>query len=320
VSAQFGFGRGFERYEEDRKGGFANAFPQVERWLSEVGDQPFFLFLHTYDIHAPYDPPPPFADYFYSGYQGPVEPQQTLELVDRVRERKQFADGHAGPVDLDAADRRRLVALYDGGIRYTDQYIGRLLADLEDNGLLDETILIVLADHGEEFWDHDSLGHGHTIYQEQLHVPLLWRLPHARLGGRRVDAVVRLVDVAPTVLEALHFPPEASFEGESLLPLLRGEERQQRVAVSQAAGLKSVIDYPWKLILDTETRQSELYNLAADPEEETSLAGSEIAQLRRLKELLTTESGPRVTDEERPGEEEISDELREQLKALGYLQ
>ena len=110
-------------------------------------------------------------------------------------------------VELTPRDQRRIEALYDGGILYADGYLGRLIDLLRELGHWEETLLVVLSDHGEEFWDHGNVGHAHTLFQELVHVPLLVRLPGDRHSGRRVEATVRLIDVGPTILDLVGGAP-----------------------------------------------------------------------------------------------------------------
>ncbi|HKX45255.1 MAG TPA: sulfatase, partial [Planctomycetota bacterium] len=201
VSAAFGFGRGFERYVEDPRG-FAHAFDAVELWLREHAGERFFLFLHSYDVHAPYDPPPPFDSVFYPDYAGPLTGRETRALLRSLAPRGEHASS-APARRLDEEDERKLVALYDGGILYADQFVGRLVLLLRELGIDDETALVLLSDHGEEFWEHGSVLHSHSLYQELVHVPLIFSLPGGRAAGARVAETVRLIDVAPTLLELL---------------------------------------------------------------------------------------------------------------------
>ncbi|MBU0753931.1 MAG: sulfatase-like hydrolase/transferase, partial [Planctomycetes bacterium] len=122
---------------------------------------------------------------------------------------------------MDPRDLEHLVALYDGEIRFVDESIGRLVEELEQRGLMEKTLLVITGDHGDEFFEHNEKGHGHSLYQELLHVPLLIHSPVLG-GGFRVPQPVALIDVAPTILDFLGIPlPEKPLEGCSLLGLLQ---------------------------------------------------------------------------------------------------
>jgi arylsulfatase A-like enzyme/tetratricopeptide (TPR) repeat protein len=185
-----GFDRGFEIYDAGfhlRRHGM-DRYKSVERragdvvnhalaWLSQLENGPFFLWIHLYDAHDPYDPPPPFKERFAS------QP-------------------------------------YDGEIAYTDSAVGKLLDELRKHGLYDETLIAVMADHGESLGAHGENTHGIFLYDETLHVPLLFKLPASHAAGKKIDTRARLVDVAPTILQEAGLPVPKEMQGESLAPLM----------------------------------------------------------------------------------------------------
>ncbi|HSV08065.1 MAG TPA: sulfatase, partial [Candidatus Binatus sp.] len=178
------------------------------QWIDQRPGEPFALYLHYIDTHTPYHPPLPFAARFTdAAYQGPVG----LRFDDVAGARA----GRYAP-----ADRARIVALYDGALSFVDAEIGRLLDGLATRGLLDHTLVVVSADHGEEHWDHGSFFHGQSLYDELLHVPLLMRFPDRAYAGRVVREPVRALDIVPTIAEVLGLPAFPEFEGTSLLPLI----------------------------------------------------------------------------------------------------
>jgi arylsulfatase A-like enzyme len=319
VSARLGFERGFETWEEG-SGGLAWALPRVEAWLRAHQGERFFLFLHTYDIHLPYDPPAPFDSMFLPDYRGVVRGKDTRNLLRRVRglRVRGFDDSDAKPV-LTEADRRQIVALYDGGIRYADAHLGRLFDLLGSLDLWDETAVVVFSDHGEEFWDHGSVSHSHTLFQELIHVPLIFRAP--ALSPRRIPSVVPLLDIAPTLLDLLGLPIPVGFTGRSLLPLMTGVETQARAFPAEQRALKAWIDPPWKLVIDEDGGEPLLFHLTDDPQERQSRTREEperVAALQaRLREALP-EVGTDGVFELEPGEK--SPELLERLRQLGYVE
>lgn len=312
---------GFDDLDEDFFG-FVTSFPKIEEWIRENSKTPFFLFLHTYDIHLPYDPPPPFDTMFYPDYQGSVDGKSTRDLIRKINHIFEFSD-FTGEVHLTEEDRRKVISLYDGGIRYTDQFFGRLVEILKREGLWDRTVLVVFADHGEEFWDHGSVNHGLTLYQEMLRVPLFFRLPRNRRGGTRVSEPVRLLDVAPTLLSLARLPPPPEFSGRSLLPLLLGEESPGPPILSEIGSARSLVEYPWKAILHVQTQQVQLFNLRDDPGEQKDVAENHpekaaelVATIRKMLAAAPQTAPPPVNS--KPGEIQ-DEELRKQLEALGYL-
>ena len=319
ISRPYGFARGFEVWEEFGRGGLSQSLPRLDTWLSAEVRPPWYVFLHTYDVHLPYDPPPPYDTMFLPEYEGPVGPERTTEICRKIR-RLYEHEGFEGEVRLTADDRRKMVSLYDGGIRYTDELVGRLLELLRTRGRLDDTVLVVLSDHGEEFWDHGSVLHGHTVYQELLHVPLVVRLPGGRGGGRRVSETVRLLDVAPTLLELAGLQPPPTFQGRSLTPQLEGKLSSDRPAVSEMGALKSRIEMPWKLIVDPDKPRPALFDLVHDPAELADVSAQEPERLVALTEALRRSLSDQLQDVPVLPHEDVSPEMREQLRELGYVE
>lgn len=318
MSRDYGFARGFDRYAEFR-GGLRHSLPALEAWLRNGAREPWYVFLHTYSIHEPYAPPPPYDTMFYPEYTGPVTPAGTSEICRKIRRLFEYAE-FQGEVELSAADRRKIETLYDGAIRYTDDLVGRLLTVLREGRHLEDTLIVILSDHGEEFWDHGSVLHGHSLYQELIRVPLIVRLPAGQHGGRRVPHSVRLIDVAPTLLELAGILPPDSFRGVSLVHELQGRGERHRATVSEMGTLKARVDMPWKLIIDTQHPEPALFNLVDDPLERSSLSDRRLdrvgALTRALRESLPGEfrEVPVVPAQDVPAE------VREQLRALGYVE
>src|SRR5262249_28039492 len=153
------------------------------QWLAAQRVEPFFLFLHYYDPHNPYEPPEPFRGRFGATLSG----AETDALIQRF---------HYPWLPFRDSDLlQQLIGCYDGAIAWLDQELGRLLAALPEN-----TLVIVFSDHGEAFKEHGRLTHGATLYEEELHVALLMSMPEVLPEGRPVDEPVMLLDVAPTIL------------------------------------------------------------------------------------------------------------------------
>jgi hypothetical protein len=242
VSSRLGFGRGLEVYEESPNG-LEESLSRAASWLRQHRQERFFLFLHTDDIHLPYDPPEPHASMFTESYSGTIRGDNTREILRVLR----HLDGQEGDlVELAPLDRERVVALYDGGLHYTDAQLEHFFDLTSELDLDRDTLVIFISDHGEEFWDHGSVIHSHTLYQELLHVPLLIRAPG--IVPTRIAATISLMDLAPTILELLEIPLPVQFEGRSLLGLIRGIETADRLIISEQRGLKGWMEYPWKLV------------------------------------------------------------------------
>lgn len=297
-----------------------NLVDQAIDYLELNAEGNFFLWIHLVDPHDPYvargqyrrDAPPPRGHGSFARYDsGPTVDLRKGRMV--------------GP-----GEKRRLENLYNLEVRYTDEEIGRLIDTLERLGLDSKTMVILTSDHGEEFWEHGNVNHGHTLYGELLHIPLIVRPPTGYpVAGRNRSDVVRLIDVAPTVLDFLGIEPPSFWEGQSLLPLVRGEETGDRPAFAGSLVYykerKSVRLGRHKYIRTPSTGEEELYDLEADPLEEVNLAADlpELAaELRAALERhleaqkVLAELYPSLVTED----DEVDDRHIEELKALGYVQ
>ncbi len=195
LQATLGFERGFDSYKENKTSELTAATGQIETtfhdaadWLDAHSHDPFFLFVHTYQVHDPYSPPATYRAMFATG----AEPESPREKLDR----------------------------YEGEIRYADDQLAALWRTVERLGLADDTIVIVTSDHGEEFGEHGLLRHGTDLYDETLLVPLVMRAPQLLPRGLRVDSQVGLIDVLPTLLELLGIPIPSNVQGRSVVALL----------------------------------------------------------------------------------------------------
>jgi choline-sulfatase len=273
IAAPTGFDRGWDTFENYVKEAVPSraddVFADALAWARANKSSPFFLYVHTADPHVPYDPPDRYLQQYDSdSYAGPVQARDTAALLERVK---------LGQLVLSERDQRRLHALYQGEVTYHDAAFQRFWEELGAAGLQQDTLLIVTADHGEEFFEHGKVGHGHSLFQELVHVPLLVHFP-GLARPRRVAPYVSLVDVAPTIVDLFNLGPAADaqnvpFEGNSLLPYLLG----QRVAGPAAAFSNhqgermAVLAAGWKLVMYGPT-QSALFALSGPKMEELALA------------------------------------------------
>jgi arylsulfatase A-like enzyme len=259
AGAEVGMARGYDQHGE-----FILSEHAVDAgiaWLQAHRTERFLLFVHVMAPHQPYMPSPedaaPFIDPSYTGRIG------------------LYAGGN--PQNLTDADRRRIVDLYDGDVRYADRLVGRVFDAIDELGVDRHTIVVVVSDHGEELYDHAGIGHGHTLYDEVLLVPLLIRFPDSGWHGR-VDRPVRTMDLFPTLLEALGMPVPTDINGVSLMPLVRGDAAVpgSEVALSEYVcfgdEIKSLRTPIEKLILSPTTGNARLFDLRADPHERHDVA------------------------------------------------
>jgi arylsulfatase len=315
VRGELGFDRGFELYD-DAGTGLAETLPRARRWLEANGAEPFFLFLHTYDVHAPYDPPPPYRDLFHERpYAGDVEP--TGPALNRI---------WLEDVELGAEDLRHIEARYDEGIRWTDAQLGDFLRWLDERGFLERAVVIVTSDHGEEFGEHGSVLHWQLYYEPNLHVPLVVRPPGGVDGPVRIPGSVQLIDLLPTLLELLGAPPHPAAQGVSLVGSMLRRRADERPAFAWWADphelpLRSIVHGDRQLVFD-ETRPGfgELYDVAADPRAQRDLAAGEPGAVRSLRALAmpvmqANRTPPLAPRSRNP---ELERKIVERLEQLGY--
>jgi arylsulfatase A-like enzyme len=289
---------------------------RVAAWLQAHQEEDFFLWLHVFDPHAPYGPPRRYLQ----GRQPPPGGQWRFEGWDEEAIR-------AGTWVPTLAERDWIRQLYLGEVRYVDDFAGRLVAELRRLGLYEDTLLVVLSDHGEEFWEHDSYGHGHTLYDELLHVPLVVKLPRSERTGP-IDLPVSTASVMPTVLGLCGVPLPSGYPAEpSLLPHLRG--MIPAVPALLSLGLNRFEDRQavrferFKYIRWEMTGREELYDLRSDPGERLDLARlapRELEEGRRLLAGFAAESRRarrtlRLPDRE---EADLDAHTLDRLRALGY--
>lgn len=342
LSRFYGFDRGFESYRDQSSdhrlglraplqelvvGGIETTFPAAEVWLRENADSRFFLLVHTLEVHVPYRRRV-FAKDLPRGALNP-----TLDVEDVVRINR-------GELTLGETEYAYLGALYDGGVLTADSYVGRLLSLLEELGIADSTLVVVTSDHGEELegrFPRFAADHGHSLFDELLRVPLIVYDPTREFRVKRVRHQVRTVDVLPTILDLLGVPGEPDVDGKSLVPLMTGAERGDRVAFAHLklhgpervalrfGGFKLIRQVPSQ---DPDAPDAgrpprvALYDLRRDPGERRNVA-REHPKRRRLIAMRLDAILGRIAEEGQasyPAVTEVPPALRERLEALGYAQ
>ncbi len=314
VYRSFGFDQGFDRFVQ-LMGNFRGSrvvTKGARELIAEFDrDRPFFLYLHTIDPHHPYLPTEELRRKFAPDSDA---------LLERVRKthRKELWVPEEAP---------GLSALYDAEIAHNDERFGELIDFLEAEGLFDSTLIVFTSDHGEEFYDHGSWGHGKNLRAANLDVPLIVKFP-GQTEARRSDASVQHIDLLPTVLEFAETPVPPHVEG---LPLPRredvGEQRDPLIfSHLRLDGPQSVslTEGRWKLIQtwasgNLRVRRRQLFDKIADPGESHDLAGERPVLAAYLGSRIDAEllrTSYRLT----AVEAEIDEELEKSLKALGYLQ
>jgi len=295
-------------------------------YLDHMGNEPFFLYLHYMDPHQPYLPS---KKHFSKGVYFSREEGKMLKATHRPDTRVKISD--------DVADK--VVSRYDDEIRYVDEMLDDLFKKLEEDGYLENSMIIICADHGEEFLERGAGGHGHSMYQEQIHVPLIIKYPDGIYANTKVDDQVGLIDLVPTVLDYLDIPSGIEFDGESLMPLVEeisaGESEADELYFGEVHPFKegwpsdiyAVIHNNQKLIRslkddDLVFEKKELYNLSEDPSELVNLmetAGDSLIELQTLLDAYIQRCDSIHLSLGDMEDAEISEEQIERLKALGYI-
>ncbi len=340
VNARYGFSRGFAEYgmgqgdlQDSRlaeKGG-----RKAAAWLEKNADRPFFLFVHTYQVHGPYKSPDPYPSIFLGeGVRG-----GSLDLVGKL--------GGRGFIfkPLSEAEKSEALGLYDAGIRYTDDaLVGPLVGALRRLGLYDQTMIVITSDHGEEFFEHGGWDHTHGVYDEQIRIPLIVKMPRSDYKGSRLHPVVRLTDIMPSILDeaGVKYDPE-TLDGRSLRPLLAGKEKGDRVFLAELAENVVDVHIPQRVATNESGRKVilnqpfskeqmeffrtpplvppavELYDLTADPGERRNLFGRlEEEALSRALVLRARQVVLQVPARGK-GRTRPNKELEDQLRSLGYI-
>jgi arylsulfatase A-like enzyme len=349
VSSQFGFGNGFNIYREyssyskaepgkfsDHEDDTDKTFDMALDWLEDNVETKFFMFLHTFECHMPYEDP-----YFLSD-----------NGVDTLIERRK--------------------ALYDGDIRRTDSFFGQLLQKLESLGLMDNTIIVFLSDHGDEFYEHYSeadiirtshkktipipepdeiipelstVDHAHSVYDELIRMPLIVYIPGLEASNRVLDNQVSILDIMPTLLDFLDIDYDVPMQGESLLELMRtGSRENDPPVISEFTDIgperKAIRKDGYKYIWTEEPEETryytlrgiekfEFFDLNSDPDEKKNLYEQERELARQYHEALEKEINASLAINVKlrpgydpPGDEipQIPEDVRDALKGLGYLQ
>jgi arylsulfatase A-like enzyme len=282
--------RGFDKYIEFPGWGSWNegrspkaenlnrvALPELDRLVAD--DKPFLLFLRHMDPHAPYLPPAPFERMFYHGNESDPDNRS----MDPVMAFKPFRDFFASWMPPGISDKDYVVAQYDGAIAYMDSAIQSIFTALEAHGIVDETIVVVNADHGETLYEHECWFDHHGTYDNTLHVPLILRYPGKIPAGKRVSGFTHHKDLVPTLLELAGIETSGTFDGKSVLPMISGEvaSHDSSFYITECTWMRKHgwRTPQWKLIVALEPDfhfkpEIELYNLVEDPEENTNLADS----------------------------------------------
>lgn len=351
---EFNIQQGFKHYDERIATGPRKRVRQVKtsnkvtkRALSylkkrERIDQPFFLFVHYWDPHYDYNPPPEYVDMFDPDYAGTVN-------GDDYSRNRDIATG------MDPRDLQHIIALYDGEIRYTDDHLAKLLSFIDGSSLAENTAIIITSDHGEEFLEHGSTGHTFTCYEELIRVPLVMRVPWLKMPPAVIDTTVENVDLFPTMLTLAGLRPTTfPIHGYDLLPLITNGYQPPRerfyceTQMGRRFGWRGERGI-WSSLRDAQGNKvhhfrhgaddyHELYDLTQDEGEHNNLfqdrlalrkkmaeelarlqsANNQMADERNIRRLIRP--GVEKNKKKKKGKKKVADDLEQQLKGLGYMQ
>jgi len=302
IKSEFGFGQGFDVFKEIGSWDGRQINNEFKKWIEEESnEEPFFVYLHYMDVHAPYYNPDVFKG-IYTPYKGDHICGMGFQDV------------------LSEEDLAYSMALYDEEINYIDGLIEEVLEKLKDKKILENTMIVITSDHGEEFSEHQGMGHGTSLYAEQIDTFFVLYGPSLP-GPRKVEQKVKTIDFFPTILEVfgIDYDKEQT-EGESLYPLIKGEKWKKdknEIIFSELGDIKTVLLDGWKYIYNPVLKTEELYDLKKDPNEGRNLADNKEKQRKKLNEFLGNYL--KKDADLSPQPIKISKDLTERLKSLGYL-
>ncbi len=291
----------------------------VSDFLAEPIDAPLFLFVHLWDVHFDFIPPPPFDTRFDPDYAGNINGENFFHNP----------EVHAG---MSRRDLDHVIALYDGEIAWTDSHIGQLLDRLETHGRLENTVVVVTSDHGEEFFEHGQKGHRFTLYDEVIRIPLVIWAPGRIDAGQRIDAPASLVDVFATVAGLAGIDAGVETSGRSLIPLLDASAEPDPTALSVSEldtlgrKLTTFRKPAHKLLVDHVSKGTWTFDLERDPRERLSNRVTGVGPAWE-RDLLRDASARRAEllamrhkHKDKRASASLDATMVEQLEVLGYLE
>lgn len=316
----FGMAQGFQeiadvfRYRDYTGWGqdITNAF---EKWLPEAANKRFFAYLHYREPHAPYNPPEQWKFKF-------VDPNYKGNIIDSYEVRKQI---NYGQLQASQGDKDFIQAMYDANLNYGDYQIGQVVQRLKQLGIYDQTIVIIIADHGEAFWEHGYQGHNSQLYQESIHIPMLIKLARGSQIAKTSPSFVRTIDIYPTLIDLLGFSRKGMrVDGRSFVPYFVSAPADDRDVVSQVIMERqyAFMEGSYKYMVDLNSHVEELYNLKADPGEKKNLVNIEPVRAgyyqSQLFDLLASKKnvGAYFQNAEKAT---IDEATKENIEALGYV-
>lgn len=341
LDSSFGFDAGFQEYDDEfhilrgisKLGSFKvfekiglfdknNSFERrgdqtnkrVFHWLEQKSRSPFFLWVHYFDPHAPYNPPAPYHSKFDPAYQGRFKEDFNF---DSLSKKMSYSEGEI----------THIKALYDGEINFIDAQIHNILNKLRELNLYDNSIIVLTSDHGEDLMENGSFGHGDALFDTSIKVPLIIKFDKSEFSNRRVKDQVQSIDIMPTLLERLNQKAPKELQGNSLLSLIHEREKNKpkdgfsETHTPVASKTKySIRNEKWKLIVTQEENIRELYDLEKDPWEQENLSTKGVIEEKLLEEKLKKWLKKNKMISKSLLNQKINREVINKLKNLGYFQ
>ncbi|HSE42684.1 MAG TPA: sulfatase, partial [Acidobacteriota bacterium] len=317
VSETFGFDRGFKSFRTASGANPKKDLHQTKQltfdWLEKHYNQKFFLFVHTYEAHCPYNPPAEFFLKWSSWYGG------------RIDKEKCVVPFVTSQIQMSEIDYKYIRSLYSAEVNYIDEFLRELFQKVKDLGIYDNTLIVFLSDHGESLGERGYVGHT-QLYNVQLHVPLIMHIPG--FTTKRISAPIESIDVMPTIFELSGIKNSSFlFQGKSLMPLVRNPAiyDKERARISEAAGRVRVQIGDLAVIFKSDKNDDEqLYDVKNDPEEVENIAEQNPEIVKTLKlthsQMILRSGTLSARFIRKPlNNPAVSKETIEKLKALGYI-
>ncbi|MFX0133257.1 MAG: sulfatase [Candidatus Hodarchaeota archaeon] len=328
MDAKYGFNQGFDRYivkdynfkSPELNAEFQNAF--ISKYLKKYTNKNIFLFIHYYDVHSdfkqlPYDSPFPYNNMFYPDYNGDFNGGFGDTLAS-----KYLIHVNHYRIKIKKDDLKYIVSLYDSGIAYIDKCIGDLFRMLKTMGLYKNSLIILTADHGEEFQEHGLMLHGDNLfYDETVHVPLIVKLPGQNNKPRKISNLIESIDIMPFILDYLGIEEKPPMEGRSFADLIKDNmEWKQNIFGFGSHGEAFLKNGRWKLVNDNILRKKgfRLFDISQDPMEKKDVKNShpEIAERLRNELFRKYKKSQRTMIQDKMV---LTEKEKEKLKSLGYV-
>ena len=319
VSEALGMARGFDHYDHRNNSvyRYRKADEVTNRaiaWLKRHGEKPFFMLLHYIDPHMGYGPPDKYVKMF-----APDKPRRiSVPFTDHISAR----DGTLNP---NASEKAFIRGLYDGEVRFVDDQIKRVINMMRKEERLEDTWIIVTADHGEELFEHGSFEHGHAYEDEVIQVPLIIRAPGGTWhADERVSYSVRQVDIPATLLALLGEPVPSHMEGKPLLPMIEGDDSEDRVAYTEfnlfSGQQCSLFDGRYKIVYDIRHHRGFFYDHRNDPKEQTKIGKENPLYETLLATLMKNRAALETAAKGKTFEAgQLDEEAAKALKSMGYI-